>query len=383
MKKLVLVALSASVLLATNGDSLIGLGAKSRAMGGVGIATYFGAENTLSNPALISKGEGVEINFGATYFAPNVKANGVKSSADKNVIPEVSLYQQINDNWTFGIGMFGSAGMGVDFRGTPSLMEARTNLLLMKFAPALSYHNNNFSFGFAPVVQYGSLDIAYNNGSPVGEGTSDNFGLGFELGATYDITKDLRLGLIYKSKISMTYDHTLSAASVPFSGIFGGTFTDDLDQPAEYGAGLSYNYGYFNFSVDYKNIKWGSAKGYKDFRWSDQDVYAIGAKYEKNDTWYGIGYNHASNPIANLPGTSAANQALNLFNYLMFPATAENHYSIGAGTKITKNLSLDFDIVYSPKTTVTTTVFDGTSSGSTFKVDHAETSAAFSMRYNF
>ncbi|MDX1809260.1 MAG: outer membrane protein transport protein [Sulfurospirillaceae bacterium] len=385
MKKVVLLALSASLLLATNGDNLIGLGAKSRAMGGVGIAAFFGAENVLSNPALISQSKGTEINFGATLFMPDVKANGVKSSADKNVIPEVSLSQQINDNWTFGIGMFGSAGMGVDYRGNPSLMDARTNLLLMKFAPALSYHKDKFSFGFAPVMQYGSLDIAYNmHGmggiNQVGEGSSDNFGLGYELGAAYDITKDLKLGLVYKSKISMTYKHTLSVASAPFVtlGVFPGAFADDLEQPAEYGVGLSYNYGPFNISTDYKKIKWGSAKGYKDFGWKDQDVYAIGAKYEKDGTWYGIGYNHAKNPIPNLAGTNAVNTAMNLFNYLMFPATAENHYSIGAGTKISKNLSVDFDILYAPKVTVTTATTIGA-----LKVEHTETSVAFSMRYDF
>lgn len=386
MKKLILVALSASVLLATNGDNLIGLGAKSRAMGGVGIATFFGAENTLSNPALISEEKGTEIDFGATLFMPDVKANGTKSSADTNVIPEVSLSQKINDNWTFGIGMFGSAGMGVDYRGTPALMDARTNLLLMKFAPALSYHRDNFAFGFAPVIQYGSLDIAYNmHGmggiNQVGDGSSDDFGFGYELGASYDITKDLKLGLVYKSSISMTYNHTLSVASAPFVspfGIFPATFSDKLEQPAEYGLGLSYNYGYFNFSADYKKIKWGSATGYKDFGWDDQDVYAIGAKYEKDGTWYGIGYNYASNPITKYPGSTPQGQAVNLFNYLMFPATSENHFSVGAGTKITKNLSLDFDILYSPSNTLTVNTMIGP-----LTVKHSETSAAFSMRYNF
>lgn len=380
MKKVVLLALSASLLLATNGDNLIGLGAKSRAMGGVGIATFFGAENTLSNPALISGGKGTEINFGATLFMPDVKANGVKSSADMNVIPEVSLSQKINDNWAFGIGMFGSAGMGVDYRGNTSLMDARTNLLLMKFAPALSYHKDKFSFGFAPVVQYGSLDIAYNNGSPVGQGSSDDFGLGYELGAAYDITSDLKLGLVYKSSISMKYKNTLSVASAPFSGLLGGTFADDLEQPAEFGVGVSYNYGFFNFSADYRKVKWGDAKGYKDFGWKDQDIYAFGAKYEKDGTWYGIGYNYAKNPINNYATTAGMNQkaVLNLFNYLMFPATSESHFSIGAGTKITKNLSLDFDVLYAPKVTVNTM----TPSGS-FKVEHSETSLAFSMRYNF
>ncbi len=164
MKKIISITLIGSMaLFATNGDSLIGLGAKSRAMGGVGIATFYGAENVLSNPALISKLKSNEIDFGATYFAPTIKTNGSKSKADKNVIPEVSVAGRINDSVVYGIGMYGSAGMGVDFRdsGNASLMKSRTNLLLMKFAPAVAYHSGNFAFGFAPVVQYGSLDISY------------------------------------------------------------------------------------------------------------------------------------------------------------------------------------------------------------------------------
>ena len=384
MKKIMILGLSACALFATNGDSLIGLGAKSRAMGGVGIATFFGAENVLSNPALISKSKGVEVDFGATVFMPDVSANDKSSSADLNIIPEVSLSQEINDYCSFGIGMFGSAGMGVDYRGSgdPSLMEARTNLLLMKFAPSLTYKRDNFAFGLAPVVQYGSLDISYNNGSPVGSGSSDDFGIGFEAGISYDINENITLGVVYKSKIAMEYKNTLSTASAPFvtNHIFSNTFADDLEQPSEYGVGISYNFlDNFNISFDYKKIKWGSAKGYKDFGWRDQNVYALGAKYEKNGTWYAIGYNYAKNPITLYSGTTSAEQALNMFNYLMFPATSETHFSLGAGTNLTKNLSIDFDLLYSPSNTINATVMGGAN----LKVEHSETSVAFSMRYNF
>ncbi len=380
MKKIISISLiSAMALFATNGDGLIGLGAKSRAMGGVGIATYFGAENVLSNPALISNSKGGQIDFGATYFAPSIKTNGSKSKADKNVIPEVSVSEKVNSNFAYGIGMYGSAGMGVDFRDSnnPSLMKARTNLLLMKFAPAIAYHKSSFAIGFAPVIQYGSLDIAYKNGTTqVGEGTSDDFGLGFETGLTYNVNSNLRVGAVYKSAISMTYDHTLSVAAAGF----GMAMSDKLQQPAEYGAGVSYNFHYFNVSFDYKKIKWGSAEGYKDFGWKDQDVYAIGAKYEKDGIWYGIGYNYAKNPITNYQTTGMDTKAkLNSFNYIMFPATEESHYSIGAGTRITKHLSLDFDVVYAPEKTVSSTGYGG----GNITIKHSETSAAFSMRYSF
>lgn len=382
MKKLVLVALSVSVLFATNGDNLTGLGVKSRAMGGIGIATYFGAENTLTNPALMSKNKGTEFDFGAVLFMPTIKANGSQSKSDLSLMPEVSLSQYVNENISFGLGMYGAAGMGVDYRGSgdPTLMEARTALMLMKFAPSVAYHIDGFSFGAAPIIQYGSLDIAYNNGAPVGQGSSDNFGFGFETGFTYDINQDFTVGLVYKSKISMNYANTLSVASAPFAPVFGGAFLDDLDQPTEYGIGLSYNLNYFNFSVDYKKIKWGSAAGYKDFGWEDQNVYVIGVKYEKDGTWYAAGYNHAKNPLTNYATTAGMNReaVLNLFNYLMFPATEEDHFSIGAGTKITKNLTINFNAMYAPNKTINTVTPSGN-----FKIEHQETSAQFSMQYRF
>ena len=52
--------LSNTSVLATNGDQMMALGAKSSEMGGVGIATGFGIESSLVNPALI---RGNEVSF--------------------------------------------------------------------------------------------------------------------------------------------------------------------------------------------------------------------------------------------------------------------------------------------------------------------------------
>lgn len=376
MKKIIIGSLvSVAVLYATNGDNLIGLGAKSRAMGGVGIATFFGAENTLSNPALIGNSKKGEVSFGATYFAPSVRAYGYKSKADKNVIPEVSISEKIDGSFSYGIGMFGSAGMGVDYRDSrdPRLMAARTNLLLMKFAPAVAYRHESFSIGFAPVVQYGSLDISYNN---TGRGSSDDFGIGYEIGATYIFDNSLRIGAVYKSSIDMSYAHQLKSAANDF-GIGSYIKSDDLEQPAEYGIGLSYKLSCCDFSFDYKNIQWSQAKGYGDFGWKNQDVYAAGIKYEKDHTWYAVGFNYAKNPLVKDYGGAFKN-VFNTLNYLMFPATSEQHYSIGAGTKITKHLALDFDVVYSPQKSITVDTISGS-----MEVKHSETSIAFSIRYDF
>ena len=384
MRKIILVSTVAAMsLFATNGDNLIGLGAQARGMGGVGIATYFGAENALTNPALLTNSKGFEFDFGATYFSPDVKVNGKTSKADTNMIPEVSLSSRINDRWSYGIGMFGSAGMGVDFRSENTLFNSRTNLLLMKIAPSIAYKaNKKLSIGFAPVLQYGALDIAFTQppafGGQFGPGVSDDFGLGFQFGLVYKMLPTTTLGLTYKSAIDMVYDRQIKDASQRF----GLNLTNHLEQPEEYGIGLSHQYGNYTFAIDYKKINWSKAKGYKDFKWDDQDVIALGAKYTSCGTWYSIGYNHAKTPIKNLPATNPTNMALNTLNYVMFPATAETHYTFGYGRKLTDHLTFGFNIVYAPKSTKNTTGTNG-AGPMPIKTEHSESSSTVSFKYNF
>ena len=113
-------ALLASSAFATNGTNMIGLGAQSNAMGGTGVAASYGAETIIANPAMIGKSTGTEFTFGGTYFVPSVEtennianpsapaSSGKSTANDTNVVPAVSLSSRINNNFTFGIGMFGT-----------------------------------------------------------------------------------------------------------------------------------------------------------------------------------------------------------------------------------------------------------------------------------
>ena len=384
MKKIIIGSLLTTVALyATNGDNMIASDAKSRAMGGVGIATYFGVENTLSNPALISFVDKSALDVGLTYFAPTIKTNGVKSDADLSFIPNLSYVYKTDSAFTYGIGIYGSSGMGVDFTKSTnsSLMKAKTNLVVMKIVPSVAYAYDKLSVSFSPIIQYGSLDISYNNGSSVGDGKSEDFGLGYKVGLSYDLIPSFRLGAVYQSSIKMKYANTISTASTPFylGGYIPSVIGDNLEQPEEFGVGLSYDINNFTFLADYKRVNWSKADGYKDFGWVDQNVYALGAKYETDGTWLGIGYNHAKSPITNYAGTNAQEQVMNTFNYILFPATQEDHYTFGAGTKVTQNLSLDFNIVYGKNNKITAVGFGG----STINVEHQETSATISAKYTF
>jgi len=415
MKKIILLSTMAStLLLATNGDNLIGVGTKSRGMGGAGIAVSHCAESTLSNPALITCTKGTSISFGGTVFMPDMSAKmgdaaSHDSDADLNIIPGVAISHKINENWYAGIGMWGTAGMGVDYRDAQQTerdsgnMHMVSNLQLMQFAPSLAYRSNDFGVAITPIIQYGALDINYQgfDGSNVGAGVAQDLGYGLNLGSYYDFDNGLTLGAVYKSEIDMDYKGQLSAATKPFVdfGIFPQAMEDHLEQPAEIGLGIGYEVDEHTLAFDYKQIKWSDAKGYKDFGWDDQDVYALGYQY-KADKWrLRAGYNYAEHPIKEAqsgpaviaPGSyaQAGGNALNLFNILGFPATAEKHYAVGAGYEFSDNFYVDMAYVYAPKTTTTMNTIVGLDSdnGNLYtgesSVDHSESSLSFQLSYRF
>jgi len=415
MKKIILLsAMASSVLLATNGDSLIGVGTKSRGMGGAGIGVSHCAESTLQNPALITCTRGTSISFGGTIFMPDISAKmgaaaSHDSDADMSIIPGVAISHKLDENWYLGIGMWGTAGMGVDYRDAQQSaqdsgnMHMVSNLQLMQFGASLAYSKDNFGVAVTPVIQYGALDINYQgfDGSNIGDGVAQDLGYGFNVGGYYDLDNGITLGAVYKSEIDMEYKNQLSRATKPFVdfGIFPQAMDDHLEQPAEVGVGIGYTQDKHTFAFDYKQIKWSDAKGYKDFGWEDQDVYALGYQY-KEDKWrFRAGYNHAENPLTEAqsgpaviaPGSyaQAGGNALNLFNLLGFPATAEDHYTLGAGYEFNDHFYIDMAYVYAPKTSTTMKTIVGLNpqTGEMYTgdstVNHAESSLSFQLSYRF
>jgi len=392
-------AVFASSAMATNGTNMIGVGTQANALGGTGTAAYFGSESGIINPALIGKTTGTDFSFGGTVFMPSVdtEISGVSapvligdskdsSSSDLNVIPAVSLATRINDNWTFGIGMFGTSGMGVDYSDNAGLFNAQTNLQIMKFVPTLAYNDNNFGIGFSPVIQYGSLDINYDTtgqfgpgGTAFGHGMATDLGYGFNIGGYFDVTKDTTIAASYHSQIDMKYDGQLNGTSGA-AAAFGLTdITDKMSQPAEINVGIAHTMGKYMITADLKQTQWGQADGYKDFNWKDQNSISLGAKYTGNNYWAGIGYNKGDKPIE----TSSTSPAINMFNNIFFPATVEQHFTLGGGYSLSKNTMLEGAIVYAPEieTKEDVSAFFGPGAVSTTK--HSQLGYTVSVKMNF
>ena len=392
-------ALGTTSAFATNGAALIGMGAKARGMAGTGIGMSHGAESALVNPALITSVESTEISFGGTIFMPDVSYGSqggttADSDANMNVIPEVSLATKINENFYVGIGMWGTGGMGVDYRdaaASAGTMNMVTNLQLMQFGVPLAYKTNGFSVAVTPILQYGSLDINYATGNPAnpdnGMGVAQDLKFGYNLGVAYEIN-GITVGAIYKSKIDMEYKGFDKVVSPFING--GGTYNNNkLSTPAELGLGASYTFGENTVAIDYKQIKWSDAKGYEDFEWDDQNVIAIGYEYKTKGWAARVGYNYASSPISqksiaynNSAGLNG--DTINMFNLLGFPGIVESHYAVGGTYNINKQTSVDLAFTYAAENTETYKAYDQVNAVEyDITTKHSQTGVSAQLNFDF
>jgi len=353
MKKIItlsaITALIATSAFATNGTNLIGYGAKSRAMGGTGVAQFQGAESGFNNPALIGMSDkNYELTIGGTILMPDVTYSDntsgtmttVDSTSEAGIIPDVGVINKVNDQFAWGLTMYGTGGMGVDYRDSTGTMAGTTgannNLMTMRFTVPLAYTPiKGLSLGFAPVIEYGSLSMA-------GSGTAANIAYGFDVGAAYK-WRGLTVGVDYKSEIEHDYKNT-------FNSDFTGGTQSKLSSPAIVATGLSYQMplnavSTLTAAIEYKMIMNSSASGFEDFGWEDQNVYALGLEYANKSGGYAVrvGFNYGENPLEN---DAMVNPNGSLGSIMTFPAVTEQHYTFGASKSINNRIDIDLAYVY-------------------------------------
>ena len=367
---------------------MVGHGPKSVGMAGIGIATGHGAESALTNPAMISFVKDSELSVSVTTFSPtvnfssNAQANAVpkkqggayplkskltygESQTSSALIPDISYAKRLSPNMIIGLTINGTAGLGADYkkRERSGAFDMQTSLQIMKVGIPVAYTipNTKLTVGVEPVLQYSKLNTNYRTQQGMSQNReSSDVNFGVQVGTAYN-HKGLTVGAIYQSKIKAKYKGNISHAIRDF-GIKGVKSGDNLDQPAETGVGVSYKSGNNRIAADYKRIEWSRAKGYREFGWEDQDVIAVGYEYSQPEFKLRAGYNYGKTPLreknAQAQGVEGyENAAMNFFNLSGFPATIEEHYTLGADYRITDNLDFNLAYVYSPtvKTSYDTT----------------------------
>ena len=380
--------LLASTAVATNGDNMMAIGPDARAMGGVGVAAPQDAISAVfANPAAMCFTPGCdysEVNFAGTLFMPHIKAEldlqgmgNFKADSKQNVyaIPAIGLSVPIDPDsrrWRFGLAAYGATGLGVDYRGTaldqqintgfpppnntaPLVQGSFTSLMIMKFAPSLSYQvSPDFSVGAALHIDYATLDL--------GSGSSPAYGVGGQFGAIYRPAKHLSFGATYITPQSTDFGNVVATPA--------GRHNLELESPHQAAVGVSYGFlqdDRLLVEVDGKYLNWSGATGYKDFGWKDQWVAGIGAQFAAipKKVFLRLGYNYGNNPVEahngwgtgvhNVQGMQFPDYYYETFRTIGFPAIVEQHVTAGVGYAFSDKFELNLGYTHAFENTVSET----------------------------
>jgi long-chain fatty acid transport protein len=390
----------APAAIATDGHFLHGVGAVNAAMGGAGVAVNRSLLGTFYlNPSGLMAYDGARVEFGFELFKPDrttsadlpgFASGSTTSKSDWVPIPAMGLsYRLKNDRVVLGLGALGIGGFGVDYaassigvagvEGSPLLLPQPngfgaifSNYSFLKISPTAAVAlSPKLWLGGAINVDWASLAVqpmptvapacTSMTGPcyyPSAAATDGAFGVGFQLGLTYNINDLVAVGLSYTSPQWFSAFEFNSAYANPDLPSFGAPltieFTLDVPQIFAAGVGLKPLPG-MTIGLDGRYITYESTKGFSGsgfnadgsvagFGWQNIFVLAVGGEYWLSDrVALRAGYNYSQNPVPD---------SLSFFN-IPAPAIVQNHVTLGAGYKVSRRVQIDLGYYHAFENTIT------------------------------
>ncbi|MBM7070958.1 outer membrane protein transport protein [Shewanella sp. 202IG2-18] len=352
------------------------------------------------NPALLTELKGRQISTGAIYVMPNVDVPGsvtidsallpvpitlpagATDVADNAAVPNFYYSNQLNDQLTWGIALNSNYGLATEVSEThaSALFGQHTSIKTVEFTPNIAYKlNEQLSIGGGVRIVYGEGEL--NASMPAwiepikaglppevaarlpSAGTSlkslkgDDVAFGWQLGTTYQLNDNNRIGLAYHSGVKFDLDGTASGALYRNAQgeltKFDGQLPLEIPAFAEFSTfhqltdklALHTSINWTQWSVfkelvaHFPNEKPASVVGDTDLvkveNFKNNLRYAIGGTYQINNQWV------ARAGVA-LDKTAVRNE----YRTTTIPDSDRLWYSVGAGYQASKDLTLDFSATY-------------------------------------
>lgn len=351
-----LLALSVQQAQATQGTFPHGYGVKSEGMGGVVLALPQDSLVGASNPAGMAW-VGTRVDAGVALLKVD---NGIEFAGetisgvednDLYIIPQLGANRMLDAVSSIGVSVVGN-GVGTAY-GSDSNVGGleRPGSEFQQMVATVSYArklNEQHSFGVGVMLIRQQLDIDGTGSIGLPEGRDESYGGGLRLGYLGKLTDELSLGLSYATRGYMEkmkrFERLLAE---------GG----DMDMPANYGLGLSYQRGDWTLAADVQRILWSDVKslgnpgvsratgapGDSDgpgFGWRDQTVYRLGVAYQaSSDLTLRLGYNDANQLLDSRDG----------YLGMLAPAANHRHVTLGATYLLGSGNELSFSYARSLK----------------------------------
>ena len=375
MKKLLTFTALASVMAIANANAA---GFHLREQSGAALGNAFagataGAENNsyaYYNAAGLTRQKGKQFNIGGTYIAPEASAHNIKGNGEKSdihnivhsaVAPNMSYSQQIDDKFTFGLGINVPFGMVTkyDESWAGAADGVTSKVTTVTTTPMLAYKaTDKLSLGVGLPIQYfkarltstasGAADVAI-------EGKSVD--IGYQLSALYELDEKTRFGVNYRSEINHKLKGEVESKNManvhPQGPIAGALFNQDIsariDTPAMLSVGAYHEINdKWAVMAEYQRVFWNSFDSIDIYgqdrggmisttpeNWEDADFYAVGASYQIDDQWklrLGLAMDEAAVKVD--------------YRTPRVPDSRRIWYSTGLEYKYNENLTFDMGFTY-------------------------------------
>ena len=244
------VALAVTALLAASQVHAAGFQVSEHSASGLGRA--FAGEAAIGddaaslarNPALMATFDKAQLSIVGSYVSPDIDVKGSSATFDATdvapaqVVPAMYYIQPINEKVAVGLALYSNYGTGTEYPSDymAGSVAGTTHIMSVNFNPNISYRvNEQLSLGAGVSFVYAAAELKRNSGAltpttpslNAADMEGDGYGFGWNVGALYEINKNNRLGISYKSKVKtkLEGDYTGTASSTGILGA-GYPFTD-------------------------------------------------------------------------------------------------------------------------------------------------------------
>jgi len=269
---------------------------KQAGMGHVGTAMKLGAESMHFNPAGLSHmDKTIDLSGGASFIFSNAEYTSTdgayKASSESNPSTPLYLYAgyKILDDLAAGISVTNPYGSGLkwpsNWKGAHLIQEISLKTFSIQPTASYKFLNDRLSVGAGLMILTGDVSIgrALMPVGSLGAGFADvvpvqaelsgkaKVGLGYNVGAMFDITKKWTVGVSYRSEVKMKVDEGKAELSYnveePFKSVIsqnplispldGASFSASMPMPANLTVGVAYKpITKLILSADFQYVFW-------------------------------------------------------------------------------------------------------------------------------
>ena len=207
-------------------------GARDMALGGATVGRADDPAALSSNPAGITQLDGVQVTAGIMGIHPvlDVEGNGESETSDEDALylpPHFYATWKVNDRYSVGLATFSRFGLGTVFdddwegrynsyEGTMESVSVNPNVAVKvtdKFSAAFGVEAMYLNFNLKKKINFGAL------GQPDGDTDleADGFGYGFNMALHYQPCQYAKVGLSYRSPVTMKVNGDANFSDIPTS----------------------------------------------------------------------------------------------------------------------------------------------------------------------